>query len=96
MELGRDEHSWFQDITGLKTLKSLVQKPESCGDLPRSGFIDLSQDAPAFRVVPPTMSGTHEGIDRVEQKRKTLGSSQSKVLMANPNGHASNSSVTLN
>lgn len=77
MELGRDEHSWFQDITGLKTLKSLVQKPESLGDLPRSGFIDLCQDAPDFRVVLPTMSGTHKGIDRIEQKGKTLESSQS-------------------
>lgn len=73
MELGRDEHGWFQDITGLKTLKSLVQKPESLGDLPRSGFIDLSQDAPDFRAVLPTMSGTHKGMDRAEKKRKDFG-----------------------
>lgn len=51
MELGRDKHSWFQDIVGLKTLKSLVWMPENLGDLPRSGFVGLSQDTSDFRVM---------------------------------------------
>lgn len=56
MELGRDERSCSWDIIGPKTLKSLVQRPESPGDLPRSGFVDLTQDAPDFRAVLPTVS----------------------------------------
>lgn len=56
MELGRDEHSCSWDIIGPKTLKSPVQRPESLGDLPRSGFVDLSQDAPDFKAVLPTVA----------------------------------------
>lgn len=77
VELGRDEHSWFQDISGLKTLKSLVQKPENLGDLPRSGSVDLYQDTPDFRAMLPKMSDAYKGMNRVEQMEKTSGSSQS-------------------
>lgn len=55
----------------------MVQKPENLGRLPRSGFVDLSQDTPDFRVMLPTMSGAHKKMNRVEQKGKILGSSQS-------------------
>lgn len=94
MELGRDEHSWFQATIGLKTPKGLVWKPENLGHLPRSGFGDLSQDTPDFGVR-QCQAHIREQTEWSNQE-KTLGGSESWVLMADPNGPASNSSVTLN
>lgn len=71
MQLGRDKHSWFQEIIDLKTLKSLVWLPKDLGDLPRSGCVDLSQDTPDLRVI--AMSGTCKGMNRMEQTGKDFG-----------------------